>query len=385
MHKTIKIRLAGLCILAAIIMLHGCKGGSTGDSADHRDSLTMEESDMLLVPLDSSTTQVTSYMQLIDDSVLAFFNEPNYDIVLNNLNNGTATKVTIHRDGPDAVNGVTGFCYVSPDSIWLYEQWGRDITLIDSNGNKKGHVRMSAINDSLGNRLKYAVSPYPLTISPYTVKNGIHYLQGMNGRAVEGQIPGSTLIYDEKAGNWKTENAYPSVYGANDEISEWNPFGFRQTQYTFTPDGEMLINYPASDSLYTYNPMTGEHRTYNAAYSKPTNIHLVKVNSLEESYADYLKQYCYTSIHYDKFNDVYYRIIRTPIEDFDITKYRELLQTKPVVIIILNKDFKNIGEYSLPDDKYNHGNIFINKNGLHINVVSDDDDFMKFRVFRIKE
>lgn len=376
--------ITGLCVYAAVFCMHSCKG--SGSSAGEQDgNLTMEEVDSLMVPLDSTTTQVTTYLQLVGDSVLAIYNRPNHDIVLYNLYTGTTDKVNINNSGPNAVNGVDGFCYVSPDSIWLYSSWGNVLTMIDADGNKKATHILSSVKDRDDNPLKYSAWPFPLAITPYIVKNGIHYLQGMDGQSAEGQEPGVTMIFNENTGNWKTANPYPALYGPDEDIVYWNTFGYRQAGYAMSPDGKMVISFPASDSLYVYDPITDNRVAYLAAYSKPTNIHQVKTKTQVESTINYLEQYSYPAVLYDKYNKLYYRIVNLPFKNFDRENPDSESNKRPGAVIILNERFEKVGEYLIPDGKRSTINAFVSEQGLHINAPSDDDDFMKFRVFKLKK
>lgn len=361
--------------------MSGCRN-KTAEKRISSGDISMTEVDSLQIHLDSLTTQSTSYLQLVGDSTIAFFNKPNSDIVLYNIKNGTTSKIKIFKEGPNAVHGVTGFCFLNPDSIWLYSQWGYEINLIDSKGNRTTKYKLSTDKDSSGNILQYAVNPYPTTTTPYIVKNHIHYLAGMNNRPNDGQLPGTVMIFDEKNGSWKTGVTYPAEYGSTEDLAKWDPFAYRQVQYTMDPQGKMIMNFPASDSLFVYDPRTGTMSAHYAAYSEPTNIHLCEAKTPEESIKNFLKQYCYTSILYDKYNDVYYRIIRKPIES-EAEDLNAQIRKKPISIIILNKTFDKIGEFSLPNDEYYHNHVFVTSDGLHINKLSDDDDIMKFRVFRI--
>lgn len=98
---------------------------------------------------------------------------------------------------------------------------------------------------------------------------------------------------------------------------------------------------------------------------------------------DYLNQYSYFAILYDKANRVYYRIVRLPYEDYDINGNLDDFELrKPNAVIILDEKLNIIGEYQFPAGIYYPLASFVNSDGLHIRVESDDDDFMKFRVFK---
>lgn len=344
----------------------------------------MDEVEPCLIPLDSVTTQIAADIHMINDSTLAFFNMPSRDICIVNLNTMTTDKVKIQKDGPNAISMVDAFCYVSPDSIWLYQAWGKNMTLINSQGEVRDKLQLPKTNKD-GSLPQYAVSPYATTATPYLVKGQTHILQGMGGTVEEGQLYGVTAIYDIEKDSLITGNPYPEVYGEPKDMSEnWSTFGYRQTTYTLSPDGGIVTSFPASDSLYVYYPNEGKRLAYFAGYSEPTNIKPTKITSSEVESIHYLENYKYGAIVYDSSEDVYYRLLRLPKREYDLEKLREEESKKPNAVIILDGDFNIIGETILPEDTYFPLNTLVNSDGLHIQVESDDDDFMKFRVFKLK-
>ena len=367
------------CCAICVAALVGCQGHR---GTDREMSLSLQEQAPCLIPLDSLTSQETDYLQLVSDSVLAFFNRPTYHICFYNFNSGRTDKIKIYQEGPNALNGIDAFCYVSPDSIWLYESWGNVITRIDSIGEIKEKHELSTYKNSAGDNLRYAVTPLASASAPYVVKNGMHILMGANGTPSEGQIPGVTMIYDENMSDWRTGNPYPAIYGKPEDIMDWD-FNYRCASFTMSPDNKIVINFAAADSLYVYDPETEKTEAYYAGFSEPTNI---RRRSNQQSYESLLREgierHYYIVIRYDKYKELYYRIILLPKTDYDDKDLQNELGKKPSAVIILDKDFNKVGESLLPEDHFYEGVSFVNQNGLNIRAESDDDDFMKFRVFK---
>lgn len=363
--------------LTALLGLSAC-GGSKDKNID-RGLYTFDEEKTLSLPLDSATSQETSYIQLINDSTLSFFNSPTYDICLYDLNKKKLIdKIKIYREGPNAVNGITAYCIQSPDSIWLFQSWGTKVTLINKEGEVKNNYDVGRLlkeeDDNLG------VSPYPSSETPYTVFGGKHLLQGMAGGIETGKTPGATVLFDPVTNKIETANEYPELYGeAADMYENWHPFAYMHTTYTLSPKGEIVTSFPASDSLYVYNPRTREKRSYYAAYSKPTDIKPGTSGKLGDAETLYLGQYAYKNILYDKTTGLYYRLLSVPFEPTTDNLTVELTK-KPIVAIMLDSDFNIVGECQLPEDRYYSAHTFVNSHGLHVNTVSDDDDYMTFKV-----
>lgn len=95
----------------------------------------------------------------------------------------------------------------------------------------------------------------------------------------------------------------------------------------------------------------------------------------------FLEQYQYAGIFYDKYQEVYYRLVVRPTFDYDINDERT--HNKPLCIIILDKNFNKVGEFNLEKDAYRYRNIFISEEGLHINVASNNDDYLRFITLKL--
>lgn len=347
----------------------------------------MQEVPELALPMDSTMAQSSNYMQLINDSTLAFLNSPTSEICVLSLKDQICNnKITIHQEGPDAVNGVNGFYIANPeenDSIWLYASWGQRVYRINSNGNLlESFVVPHTDTNSSG---KYSVSPYPLTTSAYIVRNGLHYLQGMNGMLREGLDPGASLIFNAVTGKVTTGSPYPAVYGKKEEIGNiWDTFAYRQTSSYVTPQGEVITSFPASDSLYVWTPTTDVTLAYLADYSERPDIVPQMGVDRDELFKNYIKSFQYGAIFYDSENKLYYRLFHEAGE-IDANDLAGSATRKPMGIIILDKNFEKVGECMLPLGEYYPVNAFVAAGILYVNILSDDDDFMKFKAFTVRE
>lgn len=374
-------------IATALVSMMSCspkQGNSTGSGQSVDYSLaTLEEVEPCLIPLDSMTSQETNYLQLINDSTLAFMNKPAFNICLVNLRDMSTSKIQLHQEGPHAINYVESFCYLNPDSIWIFESVKNNMTLVDSEGVVKQRLQLPR-TDKNGKAFEYAVYPFTSTLTPYKVQGSKHILLGMTTVLPDGQKPGVTLIYNTENDSVATGNPYPAVYDNTDDFQNWNVMGHRLTHYAIMPDGNLLTCFPASDSLYAYNPGDGTRTAYFAGHKGGTDIHAASVTDYEAGQKSYVTQYAYQGVLYDSTEGAYYRFIRHPFDDFSMDNLRECFTKKPISVIILDDKMNVIGETLLPEELYYPGLSFVNSDGLHINVESEDDDFMKFRVFKLR-
>lgn len=348
------------------------------------DTYTMVKQYELRLPLDSITSQTTQYMQLVNDSTLAFLNAPTSDICIYSLNEPKCeSKVKIYRDGPNAVNGIDAFYFQTSDSIWLYAAWDQRIFLIDDQGTLLTGYSVPITDHYASTR--HSVSPFPQTTAPYLVRGNLHILQGMDGIVAQGLLPGATLLYNAGTGELKTGSTYPKIYGPPEDIqSHWSTFGERASFSHVAPDNAVITSFPISDSIYVWNPTSDILSSHLASYSGKHEIVSSVGDTREESFEKYISGFQYGPILHDAWNKMYYRLFRTEgkVDDTDL---RATVTRKPLGVLILNEEFEKIGETMLPEGRYYPAHAFVTSKGLHIKLFSEDDDYMVFRVFRPSE
>lgn len=99
--------------------------------------------------------------------------------------------------------------------------------------------------------------------------------------------------------------------------------------------------------------------------------------------AHYLSSYYYRAIIYDKYKNIYYRIIEHPWINYNPN---ERPWKKPLSIIIYDSNFQFLGETKLAEE-YNlsANNFIITKEGLLIRKETNNEDEIKYTVFKLKE
>jgi hypothetical protein len=144
--------------------------------------------------------------------------------------------------------------------------------------------------------------------------------------------------------------------------------------YDLNNRDEMVLSYPADDHIAVYDIVSNTTRRYFAGYSKKDIIHQKKSNRIDEL-LQYLENTQYGNIHFDPYLNLYYRFVYHPSFDYDINNRDTYV--KNMSIVILDSEFNKVGEYDLKEKTGMNG-AFVSREGLHIQTLSDDDDFMKF-------
>lgn len=363
-----------MVLLCAVLLLASCSSSGKQDSSSTRDWTMTVSADKSFL-LDASISQEINYLQVVNDDTVAFFNQPDYSIRYFRISDGHEVgKTQLYREGPHALRGVQGFCYVSPDSVWVYEYWESHLVRVNARGEI---AETRKVKDGLSSPL-YGVFPFPMTDTPILRWGNRLILQGMDGLTGEGQLPGCTQIYDLADGTTTCANGYPSVYGDPDKNAKnWGAFSFRQVPYTMGPEEELVLSYPADDSVRVFRLSTGRTRSFPARYSKKTAACQPMTSpSVQADTEQYLDQYLYAGIVYDKYRHFYYRLVLLPLEDYDLNDAKT--QQKQLAVMILDESFRVVGEFELPKDTYKYRNLFVSREGLHVNALSEDDDYLRF-------
>lgn len=325
--------------------------------------------------LDSLTTQETNYIQQINDTTIAFYNKPvNTICVFNIPSTKQQATIRLYKEGPNAVYDIQGFYYQSADSIWLHQYWKKELVLVNDSGVIQNHLFMKTSKETR----QYSADPLPGTDDPITKIDNKIILQGMNGPEVEqGFIPAATVVYDLDTKQTQVANPYPAIYGDSKEINKnWDAIAYRLVRYTLSPNKEMVLSYPADDSVRVYDVKKNITRSFFAGTTQENHIRPYTPKSKVEGLKKYLEHSQYAGIWYDKYRHVYYRLVSLSTSDYTVDD--ESTYIKPLGIILLNDSFQKIGEYHLERGNYRYRNCFVSQEGFHINIPSEDDDYLKF-------
>ncbi|WP_221407741.1 DUF4221 family protein [Thermoflexibacter ruber] len=109
---------------------------------------------------------------------------------------------------------------------------------------------------------------------------------------------------------------------------------------------------------------------------------------------DYMKYMCENSYYdyliYDEYREVFYRFVNLGIEVTSKANLEKLVSYPPLAsIIIIDKNFKKIGELKLPQNKFLISNAFVAKEGLYISNNHPEnpemqDDKLSFTLFKFR-
>lgn len=350
----------------------------------YENNFTLSQNNIKEFSLDSVTINLINYIQYIDiDSIncLSILNEYNNSIYFFDYESSDFSHQIQCKKSNDVAGNIRGFYYLNKDSIFVYSYASGFLYCMNSEADVFIKHRLAKIVNS--NKMIYPYS-YATTFAPLKEYDSkiitIGLVTGESSLETGENRPVVSIFDLENKLNSYVIN-YPEPY----VTYNWGGgLTYRLAYYDLCPES-IIVSFPASHNLLKYSLLTGEQTNYYAGslaieymksfpYSKDTPI------DEEKAWEWYMNNPSYEGVLYDKYLDRYYRIARLPVTEFNKD---EIGNSKPVVIVILDKNLQYIGEVSLPTDiRFFPTNCFVSRDGFNIQVLTDNEDKLTFYQYK---
>ncbi len=375
----------------SIFLIWSCDSmNKNGSNIEPENEIKFKKIGEKIFPLDSLTSKMGNYFQYFENDTSKYFvlmNKFNNDLIFYDYETGNSQfYINMEKNGPNGVGDVSGLLVHSLDSIFIYSYNNGLLHIIDSSGKIKNKYNL--ISD--GHR--YQVRPYISNTTPMVKIGNKLLLNSFGSRLKYSKSSDSNEklileldLYDRSV-NYFFE--YPKMYSTG----IWGTaLHFMYNSYN-PIEKKFIVSFPIDNNIY----LIGKNRKSEKYLAKSSFIDKVKPLStankidppptVEESY--FLRsQPTYSSIHFDEFSQMYYRVAYNSMneEDFysgDLIKSR----FRDASIIVLNSKLKKIGEVNLGKYVYHPNYQFYNKNGIHImKLAIEDEDNLVFDIFKLSK
>jgi hypothetical protein len=154
---------------------------------------------------------------------------------------------------------------------------------------------------------------------------------------------------------------------------------------------ELVYSFSGSDSLNISK--IGSWSFFNTMLAKSNDISTIEslpaplggVTSEEQFYKYMQTKPQYAGIWYDKYRKIYYRVA---LQKDDTIK--NAWSAQPFSIIVLDNNFKKVGETKFPAKKYHYLGIMVGKEGLYLplgnaNNEEIDEENLVYDIFKLNE
>lgn len=387
------MKRAILLYLLISIVLFSCNNGNkviNENTNKYERKCRLKELENKEFKIDDQTTYLTEYIQYIDkDSAeyLAFVNKNNNSVYFYKYSNsGFFKKIKFEKEGNNGVNNIQAFLDVNRDSFFVYSYNTQILNLFDNNLNVIKRYKLYEDSEREKSDI-IPPSPYMQTATPIRKIGNIiismGFVAGEPTREANTNRP-VCIVYDLKNDKRESKINYPIQYS---KYNWGGGFTYRMPYYDVV-NRDLIVSFAASHNLIRYNIDTGESKEFYAGSSSIKEISSYPQSkgseiSRDDSWRWYMTNASYENILYDKYRKVYYRIARLPKKDFIST---EQGNKKPIVVIVLDSNLTYIGETLLSTNiNWFPCNSFVSREGLNIQVLTDNEDVISFKTFKIEK
>lgn len=342
--------------------------------------------------LDSATSNNSLYLQPFFDrklnkEVLLYLNRKKPSILIFDVETQkTLKEVPLQKEGPNGVGRPTGACPTSSDSIYVVSGNTYEISLVNSMGIRLKKFKVlqgDNYNENTGMILSYTYSP------AFPIDSKLYFL-----------VAPDRNMYDSKYYNASTNSSLDintgkySYFGMFPYELRGKTWGVRGGKHSWTlnSSNNFVSSFSIQDSVVEWSAIHNKRNNYYAGTifreSKTKPFGNRDKDQDLNGYA--LETIYYEGLVYDNYRGVYYRIACLPVDAKDKDGNLNDIFNKPISIIILDNDFKIIGESKITDNTYLFYMFFVGKGGLYFAKTNPhykelEEDYIVFDRFTLSK
>ncbi len=291
--------------------------------------------------------------------------------------------VLFNREGPNGVGSAEGYHFINPDSILLLDSWTNNLSIIDKNGLLIDKYKISDNSPSINPLLPV---PKLRTTNPVLKFRDAYFFTGYSiGEFIFEKFSSNrpvVISYDINENKMSYDLQYPEIYR---DVS-WGGTNYRSIYADINhKKNQLIISFPADHNLWFYNVENGEQFSKYAGSQYFGDITSFQKDRsiMDRQLSDefFGQNPSYSSVVYDKYRDVYYRMADHPIQDYDESSRQTSI--KKFSIIILDKNMEKVGETIIPHLSHSRLSYFISEDGLYLQKYQNNEDLLVYTLFKL--
>jgi hypothetical protein len=297
--------------------------------------------------------------------------------------------ILFRKEGPKSIPEVNAFVIHNLDSIFILHTDASRIYLSNGKGER---VDTYIIKDKLlcGNYDIVVNSSFEFSYIPNEKLLLFYVSPYLSPDKKEGHIYPLVAEYNiEKRKIVNNYGFYPENYRKDKNYFPIDNLGF------IIGEKHFIHYFLATQNLYLYDKKTRKLTDIIPIKSKYLPSETPEFAKYEKSLGDIPEQrkYCtingfYQDLVYDSYRNLYYRLVKHPMEYKNKKGQIHSIDEYDYSIIILDDKFRISNEIKLPAKIYNRAVMFVDKEGLWISVNNfenpeNTDDFLKLALFKI--
>ena len=385
------MKITSFICLASCICLFACQDLPKESTATY--DIDLVESKKITLPCDENTYFLSkSIFQFEEDGkeYLHFENSRKglYEIITFDLEKQEVHKrIPIEPEGPNGIPAMYGSKPYPDSKNYLIFQ-GKAFRISQMNG--EGIVDRNYQLKSPGRFVRVILSTF--CYLPSFVRDSVLYFDQRVASKKKRDLPNYPIFaaLDLNTGelDWASLNFPTTFNGDYSHIQSGDSFTY---DYNYKDD-RLVCSFIESDSIMVTDDLSTV-KWYNAK-SRFLDSMIPYINDPTEDVYDLIRKEekpKYWHLMYDKYRDVYYRFAEMPCELAENEDpYDEFApRAREFSVIILDKDFRIIGETKFPGKKYFYKMSFVGRDGLYIsenNLANPDfdEDKLVFACFKLE-
>ncbi|NJL76682.1 MAG: DUF4221 family protein [Saprospiraceae bacterium] len=374
-------RTGTICLLSYfLIVVCSCVKNET-------EPITLRPSQHISIPIISSVPPSTfciRYLETDDDELVYYLDRDRNRIIIYSIRTLDKVKeLKFLNEGDQGVGTITGFSILSQDSIILSSLGKPWFYLINENGIIIQKIDFRWDNDS--QEAVYTPLSSKHNSEVYKYKDNLYFLQQLYQATTLAR--NYKVVAEYNLSNRRgvlTDFYFPKDYFDNGRLLD-------VASLAFDGQDKLVYSLRGSHYLYVYNVNTKLTNKVEAVSEYLDDFKIVEGNSPLDYFEYIVKNGGYESIIFDKYRNLFYRIVRLKPNDLSTIKKNELQNAVDFPdrfsIIVFDKDLIKMSETVLDGNYYNIYNFFVGKEGLYIsnNNPSNpnyDEDMLQFEVLK---
>ena len=386
------MKITSFICLVSCICLFACQDSPKESIATY--DIGLAESKKIVLPVDENTYFLSkSIFQFEEDGkeYLHFENSRKglYEIITFDLEKQEVHKrIPIEPEGPNGIPAMYGSKPYPDSKNYLIFQ-GKAFRISQMNG--EGIVDRNYQLKSLGRFVRVILSTF--CYLPSFVRDSVLYFDQRVASKKKRNLPNYPIFaaLDLNTGelDWASLNFPTTFNGDYSHIQSGDSFTY---DYNYKDD-RLVCSFIESDSIMVTDDLSTV-KWYNAK-SRFLDSMIPYINDPTEDVYDLIRheeKAKYWHLMYDKYRDVYYRFAEMPCELADNEDPYDNFapRAREFSVIVLNKDFRIIGETKFPGNKYFYKMSFVGRDGLYIsenNLANPefDEDKLVFACFKLED
>ena len=381
-----------IILLLVLAHLYACSSSKSGEDAIYSKELV--ESKKVTLPCDENTYFLSkSIFQFEEDGkeYLHFENsrKGQYEIITFDLEKQDVHKrLPIAPEGPNGIPAMYG-SKPFPDSknYLIFQSTAFRLTHMDGDGNVLRNYQLK----SPGRFVRVILSTF--CYFPSFVRDSVLYVDQRVASRKKRNLDRYPIFatLDLRTGELGFAPLdFPKTFkGDYSHIRSGDSFTY---DYNYK-ENRLVCSFLESDSIMVTDDLT--HTKWYNAKSQFLDSMIPYLNDAGDDVQDIIRREQkakYWHLMYDKYRDVYYRFAEMPCElGKDEDPYSEFTpKAREFSVIILDKDFRIIGETKFPGNKYFYKMSFVGRDGLYIsenNLANPDfdEDKLVFACFALED